>query len=51
MAKRLRCYLGYHRWQRVRAEDGSFYRKCRDCGKDSFPPEGQVPLEWGSPFG
>ncbi len=34
MAKTLRCYLGFHRWQVLRAagEDGS-YKKCRDCGK------------------
>jgi hypothetical protein len=33
MAKKLRCYLGFHRMQRLRSADGEFYSKCRDCGK------------------
>lgn len=33
MAKRLRCYLRFHRWQRLKAEGGGEYKKCRDCGK------------------
>jgi hypothetical protein len=33
MAKRLRCSLGFHRWQRLQAEGGGRYKKCRDCGK------------------
>lgn len=34
MAKSLRCFLGFHRWQVLQAEggDGS-YKQCRDCGK------------------
>jgi hypothetical protein len=40
MKKRLRCYFGLHRWQRTHsAEGGSFYLKCRDCGKfHDIPP-------------
>jgi hypothetical protein len=33
MAKRLRCYLGRHRWQRLLAEGGGAYKRGRDCGK------------------
>lgn len=34
MAKTLRCYLGFHRWQRLRAEGGEgWYKQCRDCRK------------------
>jgi hypothetical protein len=39
MTKRLRCYFGFHRWQSIRADDGGFYRKCRDCGKVKLPSE------------
>jgi len=35
MAKRLRCYLGLHRWQTLQAEGGGTYKKCRHCGKFS----------------
>ena len=43
MAKRLRCYLGFHRWQRLQAEGGGLYKKCRDCGKFSDIPDFQLP--------
>lgn len=33
MAKKLRCYLGLHRWADFRNDEGHPYRKCRDCGK------------------
>jgi hypothetical protein len=33
MAKKLRCYLGRHRWQKKRDDEGSFYLECRDCRK------------------
>jgi len=33
MAKRLRCYLGVHRYQRRLTEDGEPYKECRDCAK------------------
>ena len=34
MAKRLRCYFGLHRWQRLKSEGGEgWYKQCRDCGK------------------
>ena len=34
MAKRLRCYLGFHRWQVLRVKDGEgHYKECRDCRK------------------
>jgi hypothetical protein len=36
MAKRLRCYLGRHRWVQ-KAQDGQFYFECRDCGKNRDP--------------
>jgi hypothetical protein len=40
VAKRLRCYLGFHRWVDHRSDDGQPYRKCRYCGKflDIAPP-------------
>jgi hypothetical protein len=34
MVKRLRCYLGFHRWQRLKSESAEgWYKQCRDCGK------------------
>ena len=33
MAKKLRCYLRLHRWQRKRSDDGELYTECQDCGK------------------
>jgi hypothetical protein len=44
MAKRLRCYLGLHRWQRLRVKDGEgHYMECRDCRKfKDIPPEPPV---------
>jgi len=33
MAKKLRCYLGLHRYQRRVTDDGKPYKECRDCGK------------------
>jgi len=33
VAKRLRCYLGLHRWQKLRDDQGGQYKECRDCGK------------------
>jgi hypothetical protein len=50
MAKKLRCYVGLHRWvETVREKER--YNLCRDCGKvrhgireasthGVFPPEG-----------
>jgi len=36
MAKKLRCYLGQHRWvKKVQAEQS--YYECRDCGKNRDP--------------
>ena len=47
MAKRLRCYLGFHRWKRIHdAEGGGFYNRCRDCGRFS----GSSPTPPISPF-
>jgi len=34
MAKRLRCYVGLHRWAQ-HVTEGESYLKCRDCGKYS----------------
>ena len=32
--KKLRCYLGLHRWQRFKNKAGDgWHRLCRDCGK------------------
>lgn len=39
MAKKLRCYLGFHRWQQLQAEGGGSYKKCRDCDKFSDIPQ------------
>jgi hypothetical protein len=33
MAKKLRCFLGLHRYQRRVTDDGQPYKECRDCGK------------------
>ncbi len=33
LAKKLRCYLGLHRFVRRRNDDGQWYEECRDCGK------------------
>jgi hypothetical protein len=34
MAKKLRCYVGLHRWRVLKAEgDAGYYKECRDCGK------------------
>ena len=33
MAKKLRCYLGLHRFVRRKNDDGRSYKECRDCGK------------------
>jgi len=33
MAKKLRCYLGLHRYERRKTDDGQWYKECRDCGK------------------
>jgi hypothetical protein len=54
MAKRLRCYLGFHRWQRVKGEgDAGWYQLCRDCGKfgDIPPPPPPVVNSGGTPGG
>lgn len=39
MAKKLRCYLGLHRFVRRKSDDGQWYEECRDCGKfGEIPP-------------
>jgi hypothetical protein len=41
--KRLRWYLGLHRWQRLKGDgDAGWYLKCRDCGKYGETPDGQI---------
>ena len=40
--KKLRCYLGLHRWQVLKADGGGAYKKCRDCGKFSDIPDWQM---------
>jgi hypothetical protein len=32
MAKRWRCRIRFHRWQRLRNPEGGWYRECRGCG-------------------
>ena len=34
MAKRLRCYFGWHRWVRKVDPAGQVFAQCRDCGKE-----------------
>jgi hypothetical protein len=36
MAKKLRCYLRWHRWVE-KVQEGRIYYACRDCGKDRDP--------------
>jgi hypothetical protein len=36
MAKKLRCYLGRHRWQK-KVVEGEIYYECRDCGNVRDP--------------
>jgi hypothetical protein len=44
MAKTLRCRLGLHRWQRLKAEGGGgWYKQCRDCGKFQDIPDFIIP--------
>jgi hypothetical protein len=38
MAKKLLCYVGLHRYEWRKADDGSRYRKCLDCGKFKDEP-------------
>ena len=33
MMKKLRCYLGLHRYERRRTQEGDAYKECRDCQK------------------
>jgi hypothetical protein len=33
IVKKLRCYLGLHRYERRRTDEGTWYKECRDCGK------------------
>ena len=35
VAKKLRCYLGLHRFVGRQSDDGQPYKECRDCGKYS----------------
>lgn len=43
MVKRLRCYLGLHRYEPRRTDDGKWYKECRFCGKFLDVPEPFVP--------
>jgi hypothetical protein len=40
LVKKFRCYLGFHRWQKLRNDDGDWYEKCRFCGKFGDVPRG-----------
>jgi hypothetical protein len=34
MKKKVRCYLGFHRWRKFRSEGSEgVYKECVDCGK------------------
>lgn len=44
MAKRLLCRLGMHRWQRLKAEGGGWYKKCQCCRKLEDIPDARGPL-------
>jgi hypothetical protein len=37
MVKKVRCYLGWHRWRKERRDDGAMYYDCRDCEKRQGP--------------
>jgi hypothetical protein len=41
VAKKLRCYLGFHRWVTA-VTGGERYLRCRDCGKYG----GEPPAPW-----
>jgi hypothetical protein len=31
--KRLRCWLGFHRWQRHVTDEGKAFKRCKYCAK------------------
>ena len=37
MTKKLRCYVGRHRWTRMKSGREQHWA-CRDCGKERMPP-------------
>ena len=39
MAKSLLCYLGLHRWQRKRSDDGKPYKECQRRGQFKDVPD------------
>ena len=39
MPKKLRCYLGFHRWHTVHVKDGNRYAQCSECGKVRLPED------------
>ncbi len=58
MPKKLRCYLGFHRWQRVKQGrvkgpgESGWYKECRDCGKfGEIPPPPPPGADAGGPAG
>ena len=42
MAKKLRCYLGFHRWKRTRNDAGQWSARCVYCDKFSDRSERNV---------
>jgi hypothetical protein len=48
MAKKLRCYLGIHRFAHRKTDDGQPYKECRGCGKFQDVPKPHVPPAIGS---
>ncbi len=44
MAKRLRCYLGWHRWVKKVGPGGASYNECRDSGKEHEPARTMPPV-------
>ena len=43
---RLLCYLGLHRWQRERTDEGEWFRRCRRCGEDRDISKAGVDIRW-----
>jgi hypothetical protein len=51
VAKKLRCWLGFHRWVRHFNDEGKTFRRCADCDKFRDAPDVIVPPGAGGGFG
>lgn len=49
MAAKLLCRLRWHKWQKIRTNDGAQYRQCVRCGRQGDIPG--APGAWGAPGG